>query len=214
MRASIEPRPLRVLVVDDDSDTVDSTAQVLQLIGHQVETALNGAQAVASVLTFRPDVAMLDLAMPTMDGFQTARQIQSLVIPRQPVLIAVSGYGDIRTKRQAAEAGFDLHLLKPIETSVLEELRVVLDETEGLANRVVEQQQKLHEATLLLARSYIQMGHSLLHVAKITRIASNREQSVSKVRRICDRLMSWVERFPHLRVLRDDLEDLIRHLPR
>src|SRR5262252_973385 len=111
MLATIEPpRLLRVLVVDNDSDTVDNTANLVRLTGHQVETASSGPQAIATVATFRPDITVLDLAMPGMDGYETARRIQRLVVPKPPVLVAVSGYADIQSKRQSAETGFDLYL--------------------------------------------------------------------------------------------------------
>src|SRR5215813_11991586 len=106
MLATIDPHVLRVLVVDDDADTVDSTATLLRLCGNDVKTALRGIDAIACTAQFRPDVVMLDVAMPGMDGYQTALEIQRLDLPKPPVLVAVSGYGDIRAQRQAAEAGF------------------------------------------------------------------------------------------------------------
>lgn len=121
MLASIQPKPLRVLVVDDDSDTVDTTSILLRLVGHQVETALNGRDAVARARNFEPQLVMLDVGMPAMDGYQTARDLQRLASP--PVLIAVSGYGDVQTRRKAAEAGFDLCLTKPVEPGIYERYR-------------------------------------------------------------------------------------------
>ena len=214
MLTNIEPQRLRVLVVDDHSDTVDSTASLLQLTGYQVETASSGPQAIATVATFRPDIAMLDLAMPGMNGYETARRIQCLVVPKPPVLVAVSGYGDIHTKCQAAEAGFDLHLLKPVETSVLEELSLLVDEMGRRVARVKEQQQRQQQALLALGRSHIQMGYALLQVVRTTGVDATRQRCLSRTRGICDRLISWIERHPHLRDLGDELEDLIRGLPR
>jgi len=214
MLATIEPARLRVLVVDDDSDTVTSTAQVLRLIGNEVETALSGPQAVRCVLTFQPDVAMLDLAMPGMDGYQTARQIQRLVVPRPPVLIAVSGYGDIQSQRKSAEAGFDLHLLKPVELSALEEMRLLVGQMGRLAEGVKQQVQRQQGAILFFSRSYIQMCYALLQLARTTELEETRARCLSRARRICDRLTSWGERNPQLAHAREDLEQLIRHLPR
>src|SRR5262249_2071197 len=215
MLATIEPQGLlRVLVVDDESDTVDSTATLLRLTWYEVETASSGPRAIATVATFRPDVTMLDLAMQGMDGYETARRIQRLVVPKPPVLVAVSGYADIQTKRQSAEAGFDLYLAKPLEISVLEELRLLVDEMGQLADRVKQQRERQQQAILVLARSFIQMGDLLLQVARTTRIEATRDRCLSKARRICDRLIFWVERHPHLDHLPDDLEDLILRLPR
>src|SRR5262245_17244104 len=167
MLVTIEPRRLlRVLVVDDDSHTVDSSAGLLRLTGYEVETASSGQQAIATVATFRPDVAMLDLAMPGMDGYETARRIQRLVVPKPPVLVAVSGCADIQTTRQSAEAGFDLHLVKPVEISVLEELNILVDEMGRLTGRLKHQHERQQQATLVLARSFIQMGDLLLQVAR------------------------------------------------
>src|SRR5215470_8600813 len=126
MLATIGPHALRVLVVDDDSDTVDSTATLLRLCGNDVKTALRGIDAIACTAQFLPDVVMLDVAMPEMDGYQTAREIQRLVLRKPPFLVAVSGYGDVRAQRHAAEAGFDLHLLKPVPPEVFEELHVLV----------------------------------------------------------------------------------------
>jgi len=213
MLASVESqRLLRVLVVDDDP--LDNTATLLRLTGHEVETASSGPQAIATVATFRPQVTLLDLAMPGMDGYETARRIQRLVVPKPPVLVAVSGYADIQTTRQLAEAGFDLHLAKPLEISVLEELSLLVDEMGRLADRAKQQRERQQQATLVLARCSIEMGDVLLQVARTTRMDATRDRCISKVRRICDRLIFWVERHPHLEHLRDALEDLILRLPR
>jgi len=214
MLATIEPARLRVLVVDDDFDTVDSMASLLRLTGYEVETASSGAQAIATVATFRPDVTMLDLAMPGMDGYETARQIQRLVVPRPPVLIAVTGYGDTQSKRRSAEAGFDLHLLKPVEISVLQEMRLLVGEKGRLAERVKQQRQRQQEAILFFARSYIQTCFASLQVARKTERDDTRARCLSRARRICHRLTTWAERNPQVAHARDDLEQLIRQLPR
>lgn len=207
-------RPPRVLVVDNDSDTVLSTATLLRLAGHEVETASTGLEAVASVITFRPDIALLDLAMPDMDGYQTALRIERLALPRPPVLVAVSGYGDVATQRRSAEAGFELHLLKPVEPSLLEELHLLVDRMNLLVGRVAEAQQKQQDGILSLAHAHIAMGYSLLQAARTTERAPTRERCLAKARRICDRLCYWTERFPHLQAMRQDLDHLIRQIPR
>lgn len=215
MIASVESqRPPRVLVVDNDLDTLFSTATFLRLTGHKVETASTGPEALATLITFQPDIALLDLAMPGMDGYETAEQIEHLALPRPPVLVAVSGYEDVRSKRRSAEAGFDLQLLKPVEPSVLEELHVLVDRLHLLVDRATKTQQQTRDATLSLAHSYIATGYSLLQVARTTEIAATKERCLAKARRISDRLFYWLERFPHLQGIRDDLDDLTRHLPR
>src|SRR5215467_16377044 len=94
---------LRVLVVDDDVDTVDSTAMVLRLVGHDAISALNGPDAITRASAYEPHIALLDLAMPRMDGYEVARQIQKLSLPRPPVLVAVSGFAHPEARNRAAE---------------------------------------------------------------------------------------------------------------
>ena len=205
---------LRVLVVDDDADTVDSTATLLELGGHEVKTALRGADAIARAAYFRPEVIMLDVAMPEMDGYETARQIQDLVLP-PPVLVAVSGYGDLSARRRAAEAGFDLHLLKPVEGGFFEQIHLLVQDTYRLRKAIVRITERNQQTMLGLAAAYIQAGHTMLYVARTTGNETTRARCLSKVKATCQRLTSWIERYPDLGSgLRDDLEDLIRHLLR
>jgi two-component system CheB/CheR fusion protein len=115
-------RPLRVLVVDDDVDTAQSLALLLRLFGHESHAALSGASALASARQLAPDVVFLDLLMPEVDGFEVARQLRQQSLPRKPVLIALTGYGDDAYRRRCADAGFDFHLLKPVEPEDLRQL--------------------------------------------------------------------------------------------
>jgi DNA-binding response OmpR family regulator len=102
----------RVLVVDDDSDTVESIGIYLRLRGYEVAVALNGASALEMAAAFQPDVVLLDLGMPKLDGFSVARRLRA-VVESQPVLVAMTGYGDEEYIRRSREAGFDCYLLKP-----------------------------------------------------------------------------------------------------
>jgi DNA-binding response OmpR family regulator len=117
------PTPLRVLVVEDDADTAESYAILLRLWGHDVHTVLSGAGAVAAALTYRPDIVLLDIGLPGIDGYQVARHLRGHAGLREPALIAVTGYSHEAERRHGREAGFDLHLVKPVPP---EELRVVL----------------------------------------------------------------------------------------
>jgi CheY-like chemotaxis protein len=212
MLATIEP--LRVLVVDDDSDTVDTTSILLRLIGHKVETALNGRDAITRARKFKPHVAMLDLAMPAMDGYETAREFQRLSAP--PVLIAVTGHADIPSRRRAAEAGFDLCLLKPIDPGVYEELHLLVEQS-GQLRAQHARLSLLRESTLSglksLAVAHLQTAYTMLTVARTTENEATKACCLAKTRRICDRLATWSKRYPYLRDVRDDLERLIRQLP-
>jgi len=210
MLAAIEPKPLRVLVVDDDSDTVDTTAILLRLIGYKVETALNGRDALTRASTFQPQVVLLDLAMPAMDGYETAREFQRLGSP--PVLIAVTGYANTHSRRVAAEAGFDLCLVKPIEPGIYEELPRLVEQSGRLRDEHARLN-RLRPALKSLAIAHLQTAHTMLYVAGTTENESTKACGLAKTRRICDRLAVWIKRYPYLRDLRDDLEDLMRQLP-
>jgi two-component system, OmpR family, response regulator len=121
------PFPLRVLVVDDYQDTRDSTCVLLRIWGYQAESAADGQAALAAAPVFRPDVALIDLAMPGMDGYETARRLREL--PEPPLLMALTGYGRVEDRLRTRRAGFDAHMLKPVEP---EELRALLGRTAGL----------------------------------------------------------------------------------
>lgn len=205
----------RVLVVDDLPDTLQSTATLLNIYGYNVKTACGGAEAIARSLEFRPEVVLLDLAMPHMDGFETARRIQALDLPPPPpVLVAVSGNDDRVTRRQAAEAGFDLHLVKPVHPRLLGQIQVLLDDTRRIGEKIAELDIQNQETRRNLAFSYVQMGRSMLQVIATTENKATRERCVSKARLICDRLGLWINRYPYLTGIRVQLEDLIRRLPR
>src|SRR5579883_186394 len=109
----------RILIADDLRDSVDSLAMMLRLAGHDIQTAHDGLEAVQAAATFRPDVILLDIGMPKMNGYDAARHIRQQMGSKQMLLIALTGWGQEEDKRQAFEAGFDYHLTKPVEASVL-----------------------------------------------------------------------------------------------
>jgi len=111
--------PLRVLLVDDNEDIVWTEASVLAAKGFEVRTAVDGLQALETMEQFRPDVAVLDIAMPGMDGREVARRVRREAWGRDMLLIAATGWGSDDDRRRSLEAGFDDHLVKPIR---LEEL--------------------------------------------------------------------------------------------
>ncbi|HEX7446528.1 MAG TPA: ATP-binding protein, partial [Pirellulales bacterium] len=117
------PMPKRkVLVVDDNPDSADTLALVLRLAGQDVRTAYDGAAALAAAEEFRPDLVLLDIGMPGMDGYQVAQRLRKDLDFRDQVLVALTGWGQDEDRRRSEEAGFDRHLVKPIETKVLMEL--------------------------------------------------------------------------------------------
>lgn len=112
----------RILVVDDLADAADSMAMVLRIWGYDAEVSYNGADALATVAAYRPQIVLLDLGMSVMSGLEVARRL--LVRPEcwHMVLIALSGYTDQESRTLAREAGFHHYLIKPVELDHLQEL--------------------------------------------------------------------------------------------
>lgn len=113
---------LRVLVVDDNRDSADGCSALLQMAGHDVLTAYSGREALALAADFRPQLALLDIGMPGMNGYDLARQIRAASWGRDILLVAVTGWGQDEDRRQAEAAGFDLHRVKPLDLDSLEAL--------------------------------------------------------------------------------------------
>ncbi len=122
--ASESVNALRVLVVDDNKDAADSVAQNLRLFGHEVAVAYEGGKAVDSALAFRPDVAVIDIGLPVMNGYQVAETLR--VAPNPPAMIALTGWGTEQDKGDAMRAGFARHLTKPVDFDDLMALVVEL----------------------------------------------------------------------------------------
>jgi CheY-like chemotaxis protein len=108
--------------VDDNVDSVDSLAMLLRLLGHEVQTASDGEAAVAAAEAFRPDVAILDIALPKVNGYDLAKQIRQRPWAKDIVLVALTGWGQEQHRRRSAEAGFNHHLTKPVEFDVLQQI--------------------------------------------------------------------------------------------
>ena len=108
----------RILVVDDNQDAADSLATLLRLKGHDVHTAYDGVQAVDATFQHEPDVVLLDVGLPRMNGFDVARRIREE--QKKVVLIALTGWGHDEDRRRSKEAGFDHHMVKPADPVMLE----------------------------------------------------------------------------------------------
>src|SRR5262245_9596622 len=104
-----EPRRLRVLLAEDDPNAAALLAAFLRRAGHDVEVAPDGLSAVEAARDRPPDVLLLDLGLPRMDGWQVARTVQEQAGPKRPLLVAVTGHGAEEDRRRSAEAGIDLH---------------------------------------------------------------------------------------------------------
>lgn len=120
--------PSRVLLVDDNRDAVFLLSRLLRERGHDVRTAHDGIEAVEAAETFRPEVALLDIGMPRLNGYDTARELRARPWGRDMTLIALTGWGQEEDRRRSREAGFDHHLLKPVEPRVLFDMLARLKE--------------------------------------------------------------------------------------
>jgi signal transduction histidine kinase/CheY-like chemotaxis protein len=121
-RASTEASVHRVLVVDDNKDAATSLSMMLALDGHEVRRAYDGIEALEVAEEFRPEVVLLDIGMPRMDGYATARELRKRPWARDLFLVAVTGWGHQEDKRRSAEAGINRHLVKPVEPEILRQL--------------------------------------------------------------------------------------------
>ncbi|HET9296395.1 MAG TPA: ATP-binding protein, partial [Candidatus Binatia bacterium] len=117
-KASFTPK-YRILVVDDNRLSVQSTAIALGLMGHDLATACDGIEGIERARTFRPDVILMDIGLPDINGHETARRIRRQPGGKNIILIAVTGYGQEEDRRRSIEAGFDYHLVKPLNFAEL-----------------------------------------------------------------------------------------------
>ena len=123
--AGAEPEasvPRRILVVDDNRDGAESLALLLQLAGHEVHTVYDGEAAVEAAAALRPDVILLDIGLPRLNGYEAARQIRERHGKNGIALVALTGWGQEEDRRLSREAGFDAHLVKPVDLAALVKL--------------------------------------------------------------------------------------------
>jgi len=110
----------RVLLIDDNLDAAESLAQLLALSGHDARTAGDGAHALELAEDFRPEIVFCDLGLPGMSGYEVARHLRAMPFGRDMVLAALTGYGQPGDREKTAQAGFDAHLVKPVDPAVIE----------------------------------------------------------------------------------------------
>lgn len=122
-------RALRVLLVDDNADSADGLAMLLELEGHEVRVAYDGASALETARTFRPHVALLDIGMPIMDGYELARRLHAAPETKETFLVAMTGWGQEEDQLRVRKAGFSRHLVKPFDPAAVE--RLLADYGEG-----------------------------------------------------------------------------------
>jgi CheY-like chemotaxis protein len=122
MTSAQSPRRHRIVIADDGRDTADSLAALLTIMGHEVKVAYDGQEAVTVAATFRPDVMILDVGMPKLDGYQVARRVREEPWGRAVLLVAMTGWGRADDRRRAEESGFDRHFTKPADITELQQL--------------------------------------------------------------------------------------------
>jgi PAS domain S-box-containing protein len=113
---------LRVLIVDDNIDAAESLALLLDMVGHETRTAPDGPTALGTAFTFLPDVVLLDIGLPGMSGYDVARQLRQAPGLSGVLLVAMTGWGQEDDQRRSREAGFDYHLVKPVDANALQQL--------------------------------------------------------------------------------------------
>lgn len=114
----------RVLVVDDNKDAGNSMGMLLKYLGSDVQVVHDGARALATMESYRPDVVLLDIGMPGMDGFEVARQVRQRPEFNNVMLIALTGWGQAEDRNRTQAAGFDYHLVKPADITALQSLLI------------------------------------------------------------------------------------------
>jgi CheY-like chemotaxis protein len=117
-----EVRKRRVLVVDDNQDLAISSSRLLQLLGHEVAVAFDGLRALEVARAFRPDVALLDVGLPGINGYELARRFRAEFGPEVLLIIIITAYARDNDRRQAYEAYFDHHLTKPADFATIADL--------------------------------------------------------------------------------------------
>jgi CheY-like chemotaxis protein len=128
----VAPRlqPRRVLVVDDNRDAAQSLAMILGMKGLTTKVASSGPEALELLPRFKPSLVFLDIGMPGMDGHEVARAIRAMPEWRNLTLVAMTGWGQDEDRRRSAQAGFDHHLIKPVDVRAFEAILRKLDEAD------------------------------------------------------------------------------------
>ena len=112
----------RILVVDDNPDAALSLAMMLSMMGHDTRTAHDGEEAVTTAEAFRPQVVLLDIGLPKLNGYEVAQRIRQQEWGTSMFLVAVTGWGQDEDRRRSEEVGMNLHMVKPVEPSALDRM--------------------------------------------------------------------------------------------
>jgi len=177
-------RALDVLVVEDERDTLCSLSILLQHYGHKVQEAKDGLTAISLIEQSPPDVVLLDIGLPVMDGFEVCRRIRQLSDGKPPFIIAISGYSEPCYRVHAAQAGIDIYLIKPVEFPQLEQLlkrfhRVIMPGAE----RVTTERRESSTLQTLSDRALLNEAE-----AHFQRVLASHDQRMGRFLRLSERV--------------------------
>lgn len=190
----VPPHP-RVLVVDDNPDACASTAMLLQCRGYPAATAIDGRQAIRGVASFAPDLVLLDIEMPGMDGMAVAREIRRAGGAKEPLIAAVSGYDSQFHKQQCATAGFDYYLPKPVDPEALDHLLwLVCRERDTVQEQFLAIKREQASMFYALSRTQLEFGVLILNAAAMSKDLPARERCLERVQRLEQRLSAFLEK--------------------
>jgi len=183
---------LRVLVVDDQPATAEATALMLTLDGHEISTANTGASGFAKAVTTQPDLVLIHLNLPDMDGYEVARQIQALPSPK-PFLVAVVDSANDADVRRCARAGFDLCIPEPISPTVFEALADLVLVSKGLVARARDIANRNRTVVTSSMLRHIEIAHTLLDSAEVSLIRGLTERCIARATAVHDRVSTWLD---------------------
>jgi CheY-like chemotaxis protein len=184
---------LRALVVDDHPATAEATAVILALDGHEVATANSGASGFAKAVTKRPDLVIVHIGLPDIDGYEVARQIQTLPLSPRPFLVAVADSANDTDTHRCAQAGFDLCIPEPISPTVLEVLADLLLVSKGLVARSREIAEQNRTVVTNMMLRHMEIAHTLLDSADVVSIHALRERCIARATAGHDRVFTWLD---------------------
>jgi CheY-like chemotaxis protein len=188
-----EDRP-RVLIVDNDADTVEVTALLFEQRGAVVDAAYDGRMAIEHARAASPDLIMVDLALPHVDGFGVVQALRNPPLPTEPTIVAVSWVARDADKARCAEAGFDLHLTKPVNFDVLEQL---LDSRRG-SYALLDRFHQLSGAHAVACRDLIfarsDMAGMLIQTARTTTVPDTAARCLANAHKAHDAIATMLTR--------------------
>jgi len=166
---------------------------LLKLDGHDVETAKDGVHGIERAAVFHPDLILLDIGMPTLDGYAVARRIHSLALVPKPYLVAVTGYGKRDDQRRSGEAGIDLHLCKPVDLETYQGLAALVQTASGIVGRAHSLTEQNQEVTTDLMFQQMDMANVYLDVAANASMDGHKDQCIAQATGARNKVSRWLE---------------------